>query len=143
MTEFEATITTSYKAGDVGSDCSFVLGTNSVACKSDNQTETDFLKLSFFSKFGKGGVIGTECVHKMARKCNQWVKKVVDNCNYRSFKPNFLLVDYPNYQGQAEENIVELCQAVNRDRAGMVDRMKDGVMEQVVEDDISEEEAIL
>jgi len=143
LTEVEATITTSYKAGDVGSDCSFVLGTNSVACKSDNQTETDFLKLSFFSKFGKGGVIGTECVHKMARKCNQWVKKAVDSCNYRSFKPNFLLVDYPNYQGQAEENIVELCQAVNRDRAGMVDRMKDGVMEQVVEDDISEEEAIL
>ena len=120
LTYTDASITTSYKARSVGSDCKYVLESNSAACKSDNQTETDFLKLSFFSKFGKGGVIGTECVHKMARKCNQWVKQAVDSCNYRNFKPNFVLVDYPNYQGQAENNIVELCNTVNMERAGMV-----------------------
>jgi len=120
LTHTEASITTSYKARSVGSDCKYVLESNSAACQSDNQTETDFLKLSFFSKFGKGGVIGTECVHKMARKCNQWVKQAVDSCNYRNFKPNFVLVDYPNYQGLAENNIVELCNFVNMERADMV-----------------------
>jgi len=129
LTNFEVTITTSYKAKGVGSDCSYVLKTNYEACKSENETETDFLKLSFFSKFGKGGAIGTECVHKMARKCNQWVKQSVATCNYRDFKPNFLLVDYPNYQGGAELNIVQLCQLVNLDRTRLVDKVEEEIVE--------------
>jgi len=124
LSSYEVTITTSYKAGDVGSDCRFVLETNSKACQSENQTETDFLKLSLFSRFGKGGAIGTECVHKMARKCNQWVKQVILRCNYREFKPNFLLVDYPNYQGGANLNIVQVCHLVNVDRVKLMDKGK-------------------
>eukprot|EP00092_Neocalanus_flemingeri_P033105 GFUD01036000.1.p1 GENE.GFUD01036000.1~~GFUD01036000.1.p1 ORF type:complete len:509 (-),score=111.87 GFUD01036000.1:306-1832(-) len=125
LSDSEVTITTSYKAGDVDDDCSFVLKTNNEACKSENETETDFLKLSFFSKFGKGGAIGTECIHKMARKCNQWVKQAVLRCHYRDFKPNFLLVDYPNYQGRGEVNIVQLCQLVNMDRALLVNKVEE------------------
>lgn len=140
LTRFEASITTSYKARSVGSDCKYVLDTNSVACKSENQTETDFLKLSFFSKFGKGGVIGTECVHKMARKCNQWVKQAVNSCNYRNFKPNFVLVDYPNYQGQAEQSIVELCNSVNMERADMLLDKTAG--DEIFEDDILKEKKL-
>ena len=130
VTNYEATITTSYKAEDVGSDCSYVLLSNDKACKTENESRTDFLKLSLFSKFGKGGILGTECVHKMARKCNRWIKAVVDQCSYRRFQPSFVLLDYPNYQGLAEQNIVELCHQVNKERVEILANMELELLEQ-------------
>ena len=83
--------------------------------------ETDRLLQAFnFSRFGKGGTIGTKCIHEMAKKCNQWISKAVSNCNFRVFRPNFLLVDYPNYQGLADKNVVQLAFEVNTERANMV-----------------------
>ena len=116
----EVFITTSYKAEQVGRDCSYVLQTSVTACKSDQERNTDFLKLSLFSRFGKGGTIGTDCIHKMAKKCNQWITQAILNCNFRYFRPNFLLVDYPNYQGLAEMSLVKAAEEVNIARIEMV-----------------------
>ena len=113
-------ITTSYKAGSVGSDCNYILQTSITACMSDQWRKTDFLKLSIFSRFGKGGTIGTECIHEMAKKCNQWISQAILSCNFRPFRPNFLLVDYPNYTGLADKTIVQLVDEVNTARARMV-----------------------
>ena len=71
----------SYEARSVGSDCSFLVDTNELACLRDKQLQPDFLKLSFFSSFGKGGSFRTECIHKMARKCNVWPESVVSQCS--------------------------------------------------------------
>ena len=113
-------MTSSYKVDNVGDDCFYILQTSSTACMSDMWRQTDFLKLSIFSRFGKGGTIGTECIHEMAKKCNQWISKAVSNCNFRVFRPNFLLVDYPNYQGLADKNVVQLAFEVNTERANML-----------------------
>ena len=117
VTKYDVTVMTAYKAKSVGDDCSFVLETSDNTCKTENATRTNFLKLSPFSKFGKGGAFGTECVHKMARKCNQWIKQIVENCDYRVDKPNFVLVDYPNYLGGNDVNIVEIFNEINIKRS--------------------------
>jgi len=116
----EVFMTTSYKAGSVGDDCRYILETSNTACISDMWRNTDFLKLSIFSRFGKGGRIGTECLYTMAKKCNYWVSQAISNCNFRPFRPNFLLVDFPNYQGISQRNVVEVAFDVNRERASMV-----------------------
>ena len=64
----EVTVMSSYLAKDVEGDCIYLLESNAFACEKDAEWGTDFLKLSFFSKFGKGESFGTECIHKMARK---------------------------------------------------------------------------
>ena len=63
---------------------------------------------------------GTECLHKMAKKCNVWPLEVVRKCTVRRFRPNFILLDYPNYQGNAKINIVQLCNEVNLERAEQI-----------------------
>ena len=40
-------------------DCAYILESNKEACTLDNVAGTDFLKLSFFSKFGESGTFGT------------------------------------------------------------------------------------
>merc|ERR1711971_1504948 len=50
----EVYITSSYKASHV-SDCSYLLERSRLTCHSEMVRPTDFLKLSLFSKFGKGG----------------------------------------------------------------------------------------
>ena len=116
----EVFMTSSYKAGGVGEDCRYILETSNTACISDMWRHTDFLKLSIFSRFGKGGTIGTECLYTMAKKCSYWVSQAISNCNFRPFRPNFLLVDFPNYQGLSQRNIVEEAFEVNRQRAALV-----------------------
>ena len=120
--EGEVTIMTSYHAEDVEGDCAYILDSNERACIMDNVAATDFLKLSFFSKFGVSGTFGTECLHQMARKCNVWPPEVVRKCTARRFRPNFILLDYPNYQGNAKINIVQLCDQVNLERAKQIHR---------------------
>ena len=109
-------VTTSYQARTV-TNCGYVLETSRTACQSEQLQGTDFLKLSLFSKFGKGGVLGLQCLHTMAKKCNQWTKGSLASCDYKKFRPNMLVVDYPNYQGQAEYGLVELVDQENFRRA--------------------------
>ena len=113
----EVTILSSYDARDVGGDCIYLLETSAFACEKDAEWGTDLLKLSFFSKFGEGGTFGTECIHKMARKCNVWPLSATENCTLREFRPNFILLDYPNYQSNARMTVVQLCQEINTARA--------------------------
>jgi len=112
----EVKILTSYKAEDAEGDCMYVLDTNKLACNKDAELKTDFLKLSFFSAFGESGTFGTECVHKTARKCNVWPEAVVRNCTARPYRPNFILLDYPNYQSNAKTSIIQLCYDINQER---------------------------
>ena len=56
----------------------------------------------------------------MARKCNVWPISAVENCTVREFRPNFILLDYPNYQGNAKITVVELCQQINIERASKI-----------------------
>lgn len=116
-TETEVYITTSYKAKDIGQDCSYVLDTSRLACQSEQLEETDFLKLSLFSKFGKGGLVGLQCLHKMAKLCNRWVEASLAQCGYRQFRPSMVLLDYPNYQGQSERGLIEVVEQENYNRA--------------------------
>ena len=116
----EVSVLTSYLARDVDGDCVYLLESNAFACDKDAEWGTDFLKLSFFSKFGKGGTFGTECIHKMARKCNVWPISAVENCTVREFRPNFILLDYPNYQSNAKITAVQLCQEINIARASKI-----------------------
>ena len=119
-TSTEIFMTSSYKAERVGDDCRYILETSNTACMSDMYRQTDFLKLSLFSRFGKGGTIGTECIHEMAKKCNYWISEAIENCNFQRFRPNFVVVDYPNYQGLADKNVVQIAFEVNMERANMV-----------------------
>ena len=117
----EVTIMSSYKAEDVEGDCAYIVESNDQACILDSAATTiDFLKLSFFSKFSESGTFGTECLWESARKCNVWPQVVVRNCTRRRFRPNFILVDYPNYQGNAKINIVQLCNEVNLERSQQI-----------------------
>lgn len=112
----EVIIMSSFLAEDVEGDCMYVLESNDLACQKDAELNPDFLKLSFFSTFGKSGTLGTECIHKMARKCNVWPQTVVEKCIHRAFRPNFILLDYPNYQSNSKITIVELCNEINYSR---------------------------
>jgi len=112
----EVMMMTSYKAKSVG-DCTYVLDTNKNACFTEFVHPMDFLKLSLFSKFGKGGPLGLDCVHKMAKRCNRWVEGSILNCNYKKFRPNMILLDYPNYQGQQKQSFVQLVERENFKRA--------------------------
>ena len=87
----EASILTSYKAKDVKGDCMYVLDTNELACNKDAELKTDFLKLSFFSAFGESGTFGTECIHKMARKCNVWPEAAIRNHIHTIFLTSYIL----------------------------------------------------
>ena len=49
----------SFHAEDVEGDCMYVLESNDLACQKDAELNPDFLKLSFFSSFGKSGTLGT------------------------------------------------------------------------------------
>ena len=119
----EVTIMTSYKAEDVEGDCAYIVGANEKACNLDSRTPSiDFLKLSFFSKFSESGTFGTECLWESARKCNVWPQVVVRKCTGRRFRPNFIILDYPNYQGNAKINIVQLCNEVNLERSRQIQR---------------------
>ena len=123
----DATVMSSYEAKSVGDDCSYLMDTNELACLRDKQLHPDFLKLSFFSAFGKGGTFRTECIHKMARKCNVWPASAVRECANvgLQFRPNFILLDYPNYQSEAELTIIQLCNEINLERAQMVSLQTD------------------
>ena len=90
----------------------------------DRQLDTDLLKLSLFSKFGEGGTFGTECLHQMARKCNVWPQSALGNCTQRLFRPNFLLLDYPNYGGNAATSVIQLCAEINYERARTLARIR-------------------
>ena len=116
----EVTMMSSYQARNVEGDCAYLLDSNAFACDKDAEWGTDFLKLSFFSKFGKGGTFGTECIHKMARKCNVWPTSAVENCIVREFRPNFILLDYPNYQSNVKITTIELCKEINIARASLI-----------------------
>ena len=117
----EVTIFTSYRADDVEGDCAYIVDSNDEACSLDSTATTiDFLKLSFFSKFSESGTFGTECLWESARKCNVWPQVVVRKCTRRRFRPNFILLDYPNYQGNAKINIVQLCNEVNLERSKQI-----------------------
>ena len=117
----EVTIMTSYKAEDVEGDCAYIVDTNDEACILDSRAPTiDFLKLSFFSKFSESGTFGTECLWESARKCNVWPQVVLRKCTGRRFRPNFIILDYPNYQGNAKINIVQLCNEVNLERSKQI-----------------------
>ena len=59
-------------------------------------------------------------IHKMARKCNVWPISAVENCTVREFRPNFILLDYPNYQSNAKITAVQLCQDINIARASKI-----------------------
>ena len=117
----EVAILTSYKAEDVEGDCAYIVDTNDEACLLDSSAASiDFLKLSFFSKFSESGTFGTECLWESARKCNVWPQVVVRKCTGRRFRPNFIILDYPNYQGNAKINIVQLCNEVNLERSKQI-----------------------
>ena len=117
----EVAILTSYKAEDVEGDCAYIVDTNDEACLLDSSAASiDFLKLSFFSKFSESGTFGTECLWESARKCNVWPQVVVRKCTGRRFRPNFIILDYPNYQGNAKINIVQLCNQVNLERSKQI-----------------------
>ena len=139
--EGEVTVMTSYEARAVGGDCVYVLETSYTACQQvtgviessliltvgnvqDRQLDTDLLKLSLFSKFGEGGTFGTECLHQMARKCNVWPQSALRNCTQRLFRPNFLLLDYPNYGGNAATSVIQLCAEINYERARTLARIR-------------------
>ena len=79
---------------------------------------TDFLKLSLFSKFGKGGTLGLQCVSNMAKKCNQWVEGSIASCS-NTFRPSMVLVDFPTYIGQAR-SLIELADEENYKRAALL-----------------------
>jgi len=120
-TDTEVYITTSYKAKSVGSHCTFVLDTSRKACESEANTETDFLKLSLFSAFGQGGTLGLECLHKMAKKCNKWVETTINNCNYKDFRPSIVVLDYPNYQGESQDGLIQVVDKENYRRAASLE----------------------
>ena len=124
----EVYITSSYKASHV-SDCSYLLERSRLTCHSEMIRPTDFLKLSLFSKFGKGGTLGLQCVSNMAKKCNQWVEGSIASCSSNPFRPSMVLVDFPTYVGQAQ-SLIELADAENYKRASLVpkNQAKDNVL---------------
>ena len=83
--ETEVFVTSSYKARHV-TDCSYLLETSRLTCHSEALRPTDFLKLSLFSKFGKGGPLGLHCVSDMAKKCNQWAEGSIASCRRKPFR---------------------------------------------------------
>ena len=38
------------------------------------------------------------------------------NCTARPYRPNFILLDYPNYQSNAKTSIIQLCYDINQER---------------------------
>jgi len=113
--ETEVFVTSSYKARHV-TDCSYLLETSRLTCHSETLRPTDFLKLSLFSKFGKGGPLGLHCVSDMAKKCNQWAEGSIASCRRKPFRPSMVLVDFPTYVGQAK-SLIDLAEAENLKRA--------------------------
>lgn len=116
----EVFITSSYKAKHV-SDCSYLLERSQRTCSSEMVRPTDFLKLSLFSKFGKGGALGLQCVSTMAKLCNQWVEGSIASCSSNPFRPSMVIVDFPTYVGQAR-SLIELADAENYKRAALVSK---------------------
>merc|ERR1712226_1628271 len=90
-------------------------------CSSEMVRPTDFLKLSLFSKFGKGGALGLQCVSTMAKLCNQWVEGSIASCSSNPFRPSMVIVDFPTYVGQAR-SLIELADAENYKRAALVSK---------------------
>lgn len=119
-------ILSSFKSGSVGTSCVFALRRADLTC---SITQADFIKVSLFSSFGKAGV---DCLWHMANICNKLVKPTIESCRNTfeaspkeeedqiRFAPNFLLLDYPNYQGYEEKSFIILCNDENKRRAWML-----------------------
>ncbi|XP_023336799.1 uncharacterized protein LOC111707845 isoform X2 [Eurytemora carolleeae] len=120
-----ASIISSYTAGQVGKTCEFILPASNETC---SRIDADLIKLSLFSRFFKKGV---DCLWQMAKVCNarsasaievcknQFSNSLEENDEFR-FAPNFLLLDYPNYQGREEFGLVELCRLENMERSNLI-----------------------
>jgi len=123
-----ALISSSYQAKNIGKDCSYVLDNVNKSC---SRNDADFVKLSLFTAYFKSGV---DCLWEMARYCNKLVNDSIQICNSLfppssetvdlQFAPNFLLLDYPNYQTDEDFNIVEICNKENHRRATLIDGYK-------------------
>merc|ERR1712179_247593 len=118
-------ILSSFKSGSVGKTCSFALKRANLTC---SLTQADFTKVSLFSSFGKAGV---DCLWHMAKVCNPLVESTIQTCRTAfanntganlelRFSPNFILLDYPNYQGEEKASLPDLCKRENLYRSSLI-----------------------
>jgi len=120
-----AVVLTSYKGGEVGDECAFVLNRTEMAC---NRTDADFIKLALYSKYFMSGV---DCLWHIARICNRQTQPAITLCKREfekrvnssdkiRFAPNFVMLDYPNYQGTSQVSFIQILQEENFLRAELL-----------------------
>jgi len=119
------TMMTSYKAKSVGDTCDFVFNLTAATCE---RVEGDLIKISVFSSYFKKGI---DCLWHMAKICNPVAQQTLKICSSAfndkleegvtdRFSPNYILLDYPNYQGTQTKSFIELCREENLERVAKI-----------------------